>query len=106
MRRIAEAAWAGDPVAVAAFRRAGEAIGAAVADAVTLLDLDVVVVGGLLASAGSVLFNPIADGYRRHAALDYASLPRVVPAVLGADAALLGAAAAVLRPGEYWPYSD
>lgn len=104
VRRIAEAAWAGDPLAVAAFRRTGEAIGTAVAGVVTLLDLDVVVVGGALAAAGSVLFTPIADGYRRHAALDYAALPRVVPGVLGADAAMLGAGAVVLRPAEYWPY--
>ena len=104
VRRIAEAAWAGDPLAVATFRRTGEAIGTAVAGVVTLLDLDVVVVGGALASAGSVLFNPIADGYRRHAALDYAAPPRVVPGVLGADAALVGAGAAVLRPAHYWPY--
>jgi glucokinase len=104
--RIAEAAWAGDPLAVAAFRRAGEAVGTAVASAVTLLDLDVVVVGGVLASAGAVLFDPIADGYRRHAALDYAALPRVVPGVLGGDAALLGAGAAVLHPARYWPYPD
>jgi glucokinase len=103
-RRIAEAAWSGDPLAVVAFRRAGEAIGAVAASAVTLLDLDVVVVGGTLASAGAVLFDPIADGYRRHAALDYAALPRVVSGFLGAEAAMLGAGAAVLRPAQYWPY--
>lgn len=103
--RIIEAAWSGEPVAVAVLRQAGEAIGTAMAGAVTLLDLDVVVVGGMLASAGAVLFDPIADGYRRHAGLDYAALPRVVPAVLGAEAPMLGAGAAMLRPHEYWPYS-
>jgi glucokinase len=102
--RAAEAAWAGDPVALAAFRRAGEAIGMAVAGAVTLLDLDVVVVGGGVAAAGSVLFDPIADGYARHAALDFAALPRVVPAMLGGDAGLVGAAAVVLQPQAYWPH--
>lgn len=102
--RTAEAAWAGDPVALAAFRRAGEAIGMAVAGAVTLLDLDVVVIGGGVAGAGAVLFDPIADGYARYAALDFAALPRVVPAMLGGDAGLVGAAAVVLQPQTYWPH--
>ena len=104
--RAAEAARAGDPVALAAFRRAGEAIGMAVAGAVTLLDLDVVVIGGGVAAAGAVLFDPIADGYARYAALDFAALPRVVPAALGGDAGLVGAAAVVLQPQAYWPHPD
>lgn len=99
---VAEAARRGDPVALATFRRAGEAIGLAVAGAVTLLDLDVVVIGGGVAHAGSVLFDPIADGYARFAALGYASSPRVVPAVLGGDAGLIGAAAVVLQGDSYW----
>ncbi len=93
---VADAARAGDPVALAAFRRAGEAVGLAVASAVTLLDLDVVVIGGGVARAGALLFDPIAAGYARYAALGYARAPRVVPAVLGTEAGLVGAAATVL----------
>ena len=95
-RAVADAAQAGDEVALAAFRRAGEAVGLAVASAVTLLDLDVVVIGGGVARAGALLFDPIAVGYARFAALDYARAPRVVPAVLGTEAGLVGAAATVL----------
>lgn len=98
---VADAARRGDPVALATFRRAGEAIGLAVAGVVTLLDLDVVVIGGGVVHAGSVLFDPIADGYARFAALDYASSPRVVPALLAGDAGLIGAGALVLRPEAY-----
>lgn len=97
---VAAAARRGDPVALATFRRAGEAVGQAVAGAVTLLDLDVVVIAGVLAAAGPVLFDPIADGYQRYAALPYACGPRIVPAVLGGDAVTIGAAAAVLA-GEH-----
>jgi len=100
---LAAAARRGDPVALATFRRAGEAIGLAVAGAVTMLDLDVVVIGGGVAAAGSLLFDPIADGYSRHAGLGYAASPRVVPALLGGDAGLIGAAAVVLHPESYWP---
>ncbi len=99
---VAEAAQRGEPVALATFRRAGEAVGMAVAGAVTLLDLDVVVIGGPVAAAGgSLLFDAIGDGYARYAALGYAQLPRTVPALLGADSALIGAAAAVLAPETY-----
>ncbi|NNG35270.1 ROK family protein [Nakamurella aerolata] len=96
---VAAAARRGDPVALATFRRAGEAIGQALAGAVTLLDLDVVVLAGALAGVGPVLFDPIADGYECYAALPYASGPRIIPAVLGADAASIGAAAGLLARG-------
>lgn len=102
---LADAARRGDQVALATFRRAGEAIGLAVAGAVTLLDLDVVVIGGGVAAAGSLLFDPIADAYSRYARLGYASSPRVVPALLGGDAGLIGAAAVVLQAESYWPES-
>lgn len=98
---VADAARRGDPVALATFRRAGEALGMAVAGVVTLLDLDVVVIGGGVAHAGAVLFDPIADGYAKFAALDYANSPRVVPALLAGDAGLIGAGAVVLRSDLY-----
>ena len=101
---VAEQARRGNAVAMATFRRAGEAIGLAVAGAVTMLDLDVVVIGGGVAGAGSLLFDPIADGYGKFARLGYAASPRVVPALLGGDAGLIGAAAVVLHPESYWPH--
>ncbi len=101
---LADDARRGEPIAMATFRRAGEAIGLAVAGAVTLLDLDVVVIGGGVAAAGALLFDPIADAYARYAGLGYAASPRVVPALLGGDAGLIGAAAVVLQPASYWPY--
>jgi glucokinase len=100
---IADAAAKGDRVALAAFRRSGEALGMAIASAVTLLDLDLVVIGGGVAAAGSLLFEPLGAAYTRYAALGFAAAPRVVPALLGAEAGLIGAAAVVLVPEAYWP---
>jgi glucokinase len=100
---VADAAARGERVAVAAFRRAGVALGLAIAGAVTLLDLDLVVIGGGVAAAGPLLFEPLAAAYTRYAALGFASSPRVVPALLGAEAGLIGAAAVVLVPDAYWP---
>ena len=100
---IADAAVAGDPIALAAFERAGAALGLAIAGAVTLLDLDLVVIGGGVAAAGPLLFDPIAAAYSRYAALGFARRPRVVPALLGGTAGLIGAAAVAMDPPAYWP---
>lgn len=99
--RIAHAAGRGDAIAQATLRRAGEAIGQAVAAVVTLLDLDVVVIGGPLGALGPPVLDAVGDGYAAHAALGYAAAPRVVPAVLGQESIPLGAAAAVLHPQSY-----
>lgn len=100
---VADAAARGEGVAVAAFRRSGAALGLAIAGAVTLLDLDLVVIGGGVASAGALLFEPLDEAYSRYAALGFAARPRVVPAQLGGAAGLIGAAAVVLAPDRYWP---
>jgi glucokinase len=62
-----------------------------------------VVIGGGVAAPGPLLFEPLAAAYTRYAALGFASSPRVVPALLGAEAGLIGAAAVVLVPAAYWP---
>jgi glucokinase len=103
---VAAAAAQGEQIALAAFRRAGDALGMAIAGAVTLLDLDLVVIGGGVAAAGALLFDPLAASYSRYAALGFASAQRVVPATLGAAAGLIGAAAVVLAPERYWPDGD
>ena len=79
-RARGERGRAGRPSAAPA-RRSGLAI----AGAVTLLDLDLVVIGGGVAAAGPLLFDPLATAYTRYAALGFARAPRVVPALLGAD---------------------
>lgn len=99
--RIVRAAGRGDAIARATLRRAGEAIGQAVAAVVTLLDLDVVVIGGPLGTLGPSVLDAVGDGYAAHAALGYAAAPRVVPAVLGREGIPLGAAAPVLHPQSY-----
>ncbi len=100
---VATAAAAGNDVAVAAFRRSGGALGMVLAGAVTLLDLDLVVIGGGVQAAGEVLFAPLHRAYSRYATLDFAARPRIVPAMLGGTAGLIGAAAVVLDPQSYWP---
>ncbi|MFM9447933.1 ROK family protein [Streptomyces acidiscabies] len=96
---VAAAARAGDPAAVASFDRAAQALAAGIAATATLVEIDIVVIGGGVGKAGDILFGPL----RRHLA-DYATLSfvqglTIVPAQMGTDAGLVGAAAAALvRP--------
>lgn len=100
---LADDASRGHRVATAALRRAGEAIGVAIASATHLLDLEVVAIGGGLSQAGPLLFTPLEEAFRRHARMEFAREVRVVPAALGQEAGLVGAAALVLAPDDrYW----
>ncbi|MGZ4620223.1 MAG: ROK family protein [Frankiaceae bacterium] len=99
---LAAAARAGDAVAAAAFVRAGDAVGRVVAGVAALLDLDRVVVGGGIAQAGDLLFDPLNAAFRRHLRVDFGQRTTVERAALGPEAGLIGAAALVLRGERYW----
>jgi glucokinase len=97
-KELADAAAAGHPVAKGAFLRAAAAIAAMIASVAAVCDLDLVVVGGGVAKAGPLLFDPLRAALASHAALDYLHTLRVLPAELGGDAGLVGAAALVTPP--------
>jgi glucokinase len=90
---LATAAHAGDPVATAAFRRGGQAVGLAIVATAAVCDLDLAVVGGGVAQAGDLLFAPVRETIATHAGLSYLRSLRVEPAKLGTSAGLYGAAA-------------
>lgn len=92
----------GHPVGIAAMRRAGRALGIAIASAACLCDLEVVPIGGGLSQAGSMLFGPLEETLRAHARLGFVRQLRVVPAALGRSAGLVGAAALILAGDRYW----
>ena len=83
-------------------RRAGRALGIAIASATHLCDLEVVAVGGGLAQAGSLLLDPLEESLRVHVGLDFAREVVVVPAALGQSAGLVGAAALLFAADRYW----
>ena len=96
-KSLADAANAGDDIALRAFARGADAIAAMIASVAAVCDLDLVVIGGGVAKAGPLLFDPLHAALRGYAGLDFISGLRVVPAALGGDAGLVGAAA-LLRP--------
>jgi predicted NBD/HSP70 family sugar kinase len=89
-------AGAGDARAMAAVRAAGGSLGAAVAAAVTLVDVDTVVLGGLYARLAPWLLDPVEAELARRV-LPAARPVRVLASALGPDAAMLGAATSVVR---------
>jgi glucokinase len=89
---LAEAAVAGNAVAVRAFRRGARALAAMIAAVAAVCDLDLVVVGGGVAKAGRTLFEPLGAELTSYTGLEFIRDLRVVPAVLGGDAGLIGAA--------------
>ncbi|MER6198632.1 ROK family protein [Streptomyces sp. NPDC001586] len=93
---VAAAAAAGDPIALAAFDRAGRALAAAIAATATLVETDIAVIGGGVAASGDVLFAPIRTHLAAYATLSFVKELQVVPATLGTHAGLIGAAAAAL----------
>jgi glucokinase len=92
----------GHPVGLAAMRRAGRALGIAIASATSLCNLEVVSVGGGLSQAGPLLFDPLEEALRAHAKLDFTRQVAVVPAALGQSAGLVGAAALIFAADRYW----
>lgn len=87
---------AGDRGAVRAMEDAGDAVGRALAQAVTIFNPELVVIGGELAAAGDVVVAPIRRAIRRNAMSWHTSSLRVVPGALGDSAGVRGAAALVL----------
>jgi len=95
-------AMQGHGIAREALRRAGLALGIAIASATSLCDLEVVAIGGGLSQAGALLFEPLEEALSIHARLDFTRKVRVVPAALGQHAGLVGAAAMISAGERYW----
>ncbi|MDQ7829329.1 MAG: ROK family protein [Armatimonadota bacterium] len=96
-RTVAEAARAGDPVARAIYERAGTALGAAVASLVNLLNPPLIILGGGVMQAGDLIMAPLWRAARERAFARPLEAVRLVPAALGEEAGLVGAAAVAFR---------
>lgn len=90
---LADAANRGDPIALRAFQRGTTALAMAIASAAAVCDLDLVVIGGGVAKSGALLFDPLRETLKTYAGLDFLRDLRVLPAELGGEAGLVGAAA-------------
>lgn len=103
-RALAQAAGAGDAVAVRAFGRCAGALAAMIASVAAVCDLDIVAIGGGVGESGRVLFDPLHSALAGYAGLDFIRGVRVVPAELGGEAGMIGAAALASLEGGQLPH--
>jgi len=88
---------AGDEVAVAAVRRSGRALGQAIAAATSLVDLEVVAIGGGFSHVTPDLFDYARQAVAERVEFGFVTKVRIVPTGLSQDGPLIGAAALVHR---------
>jgi glucokinase len=91
-KELAEAAGSGDALALATFRRGAGALARTIASVAAVCDLNLVVIGGGVAESGPLLFEPLRAALADYARLDFLAGLRLVPAELGGEAGLVGAA--------------
>ncbi len=95
-RLIGQAAHAGDALALDIVTQAGYYLGITIASLMALLNPDLFVIGGSVTKIGDLLFEPMQRSIRESAmAPRYWQETPIIPAQLGDDAGLIGAAALV-----------
>ncbi|MCC3377393.1 ROK family protein [Cohnella sp. REN36] len=95
------AAWlAGEPLAGQVMDRALRALGAAIAGYIHMFNPEAVIVGGGVAEAGEPFFAALETQVRRRTSAAMRDACRLLPAYVGADAGVIGAAAQI------WHYGD
>jgi glucokinase len=90
------AAHAGDPTALQLWAQVGTEIGIALANLVWLLNPDTIVIGGGVAKAGDLIFNPVRRVIREVTMPTFYEKLQIVPAALGNDAGVIGSASVAL----------
>jgi len=96
VRQIFDAARAGDGVAISVVRDTARYIGMAIGNLVSVVDPDIVILGGLMADAADLLLEPArAEAVKRMPTLA-AGTVQIAAAALGDEGAALGAARAAM----------
>lgn len=94
---VFKAAKENDKLAIEAIEKAGNTLGIRIAFLVNLLNPDVVVIGGGIEQAGSVLLDAVRRAVKRWAFEEMAEVVKIIPARLGDNSVSLGAATLVIR---------
>jgi glucokinase len=93
---ISKAAGQGDGVALSVLRETGRLLGVGLVSLCNLFAPEVFILGGGVAAAGDVLFNAAREEVKRHAFAPASQQVRIVPAEMGNNAGVVGAAALFL----------
>ena len=99
-RIVTDAAKEGDPLGMELLAHAGFYIGIGVCNLLHILNPGRIVIGGGVSFAGDLLFGPIRKTVDERAPLVFRENVQIVPAALGDEAGLLGAAALVFSAAQ------
>jgi predicted NBD/HSP70 family sugar kinase len=92
VNHVLDAARSGDGVSISVVRDTAKYLGMAAANLVVIADPAVLVLGGIMASAADLLFELVRTEIARRVPPIMMQMLTIEPAVLGADAAAIGAA--------------
>jgi glucokinase len=90
--RVVRAAMEHDDLALSVLEETARILGTAVASIVNLLNVEVVVLGGGVMAAGDLILEPIREAVQKATVQPAFQGCRIVPAELGQDAGIIGAA--------------
>jgi predicted NBD/HSP70 family sugar kinase len=91
LEHVLEAARGGDGVAISVMRDTAKYLGMAAANLAVIADPEVLVLGGIMASAADLLLDAVRTEFARRVPAAMAQALTIVPATLGADAPAIGA---------------
>ena len=92
VEHVLDAARTGDGVSISVVRDTAKYLGMAAANLVVIADPEMLVLGGIMASAADLLIEPLRAEIARRLPKPMMDALKIATAVLGADAAAIGAA--------------
>lgn len=96
-KTVFDAAKAGDEVALRIVKRAAFYLGNSMAAVAAVLNPQSFIIGGGVSKAGDILFNPIRETFAQLTPEPLQRGVQIVPAMLGNDAGMIGAAGLLIR---------
>ena len=96
-KKIIEVAKEGDRLAIELVEEAGARLGLKIAFLINFLNPEVIVIGGGLEEAGSIILEPIKRIVKKCSFAEHAGDVRIIPSRLGENAVALGAASLVIQ---------
>ncbi|MGJ8632589.1 MAG: ROK family protein [Luteolibacter sp.] len=93
---LSQAARHGDPVAIALWNEIGQMLATAMMNTCWLLNPQAIVIGGGVAKAGDLLFDPFREHLLAQLSVPFKDDLAILPAAFGSEAGAIGAAALAL----------
>ncbi len=97
MKVVIDASRDGDELATELVKKAGRELGTKIAYLVNFLNPEVVVIGGGIERAGSIILDEIKNTIRSKSLQEVSNILRIVPTQLGEDSIALGAVSLVIQ---------